>query len=285
MKFNYGIDHLTSRLALRLARSEFKGSLSPGAISRINKSSARVESITDGDKAVYGINTGFGPLCTTIIEKSKLSQLQHNILLSHSVGVGAILDDEIVKLMLVLKIHSLSKGHSGIRLKVIEWMMWMLEENIVSAVPSQGSVGASGDLAPLAHLFLPLIGEGKVKWKGEVFNSCDVLKKLGKSPLDLAPKEGLALINGTQFILAHAVQVVERFYNILTYADLSAAMMIEGLKGSASPFRKELHELRPYPGNIHVAHKLWALIEGSEINESHIGCNRVQDPYSLRCVP
>jgi histidine ammonia-lyase len=262
-----------------------KGILSPEAISRINRSSARVENIISGDKAVYGINTGFGPLCTTIIEQSKLSQLQHNILLSHSVGVGPNLDDEVVKLMLVLKIHSLSKGHSGIRLEVIKWMMWMLEAGMVSVVPSQGSVGASGDLAPLAHLFLPLIGEGKVKWKGEVVDSGFVLKKLEKLPLDLAPKEGLALINGTQFILAHAVQLVERFYNILAYADFSAAMMIEGLKGSASPFRRELHELRPYPGNVHVAHRLWTLIKGSEINESHIGCNRVQDPYSLRCVP
>lgn len=285
MNFRYGIDHLTSSLALRLARSEVKGVLNDEGIDRINKSAQRIKTITERDKAVYGINTGFGPLCTTIIDKSRLNELQHNILLSHSVGVGAPLEDEIVKLMLVLKIHSLSKGHSGIRLKVVEWMKWMLEEDMVPVIPSQGSVGASGDLAPLAHLFLPLIGEGKVKWKGDIVHAGKALKKIGKATLELAPKEGLALINGTQFILAHAVQLVEKCYHILTYADLSAAMMIEGLKGSASPFRKELHELRPYAGCIHVAHRLWTLINCSAINESHIGCDKVQDPYSLRCVP
>jgi histidine ammonia-lyase len=285
LKFRYGHDYLTSGLAIKLARKEMEGYIDASTIKKIDLSAQHVESITKGNHAVYGINTGFGPLCSTTIQQDKLSQLQHNLLLSHSVGVGEALDDEVVKLMMVLKIHSLSKGYSGIRRKVIDRMIIMLEKDIIPVVPSQGSVGASGDLAPLAHMFLPLIGEGSIRCDDNIVNSEEILSTLGLGPLQLAPKEGLALINGTQFILAHAVLLVEKFYQILNYADFSAAMMIEGLKGSAAPFRKDLHDLRPFSGCQHVAHRLWSLIRGSEINNSHIGCNRVQDPYSLRCVP
>ncbi|MEL7005365.1 MAG: histidine ammonia-lyase, partial [Bacteroidota bacterium] len=241
--------------------------------------------IAHGDKAVYGINTGFGALCTTRISEEQTEKLQTNILKSHSVGVGPAIPDSIAKLMLVLKVHSLAKGYSGIKEKTLDRIIWHIDQNIVPMVPSQGSVGASGDLAPLSHLFLPLIGLGKVKYKGEEVETAEMLRAEGRSPLVLGPKEGLALINGTQFITAYAVNVVTRLENVLTNADIISAMMVEGLMGSAKPFAQELHHLRPYQGNRRVASNISKLLEGSEIMNSHVNCEKVQDPYSLRCIP
>ena len=192
---------------------------------------------------------------------------------------------EIAKLMLILKVNGLSKGHSGISLDVMDRILWHIEEDVIPLVPEQGSVGASGDLAPLAHLFLPLIGEGKVLHQGKEQTTAAVLEQYGKSPVVLGPKAGLALINGTQFIAAHAVLVVEKLHSCLAHADLIAALMVEGLRGSAMPFHKALHETRPYPGNQHVAHRISHFLADSAIMESHKNCDRVQDPYSLRCVP
>jgi histidine ammonia-lyase len=234
---------------------------------------------------VYGINTGFGPLCNSIIDSEKTGELQRNLLLSHSVGVGNPISRELSKLMLILKVHSLAKGYSGISMQVIERILWFIEEDIIPVVPEQGSVGASGDLAPLAHLFLPLIGEGKVFYNSEIIETKDVFRIKGMRPLKLEPKSGLALINGTQFILSHAVKLVDELYNCLSHADIIAAMMIEGLTGSEMPFHDALHKTRPYKGNIHVAGRIRSFMRNSEIVDSHAGCNRVQDPYSLRCVP
>ncbi len=283
--FEYGSQQLTASLALAIARGTCKGMLTNPTRLKIQRSYEDVAQIATGENAVYGINTGFGPLCTTRISMEDLEQLQTNILMSHAVGVGELLTTEQVKLIMVLKLHALARGFSGIALQTLERILWMLEENITPVVPSQGSVGASGDLAPLSHAFLPLIGMGHVHYQGKIHSTKDVLAHLTVSPLVLSPKEGLALINGTQFIAAHAVQIVEQLHQVLTSADITGAMMIEGLKGSVKPFSQELHHLRPYAGSQLVAERIRSLLEGSAIVRSHMSCTRVQDPYSLRCIP
>ncbi len=283
--FLYGKEKLTAGKALQIARGELKGVIDEETKLKVRKSREIVEKMANGDEAVYGINTGFGPLCTTRISKEDTSTLQHNILKSHSVGMGEPIELEISKLMLVLKMHALSQGFSGVALTTLERIIWHIENDVIPVVPCQGSVGASGDLAPLSHLFLPLIGLGKVYYKGEKLDAEAVLQLLKKDSLTLGAKEGLALINGTQFIAAFAVKVVEKFYNCLSQAEIIGAIMIEGLLGSSRPFLKELHTLRPYKGTLHVAHRMACLLENSEVVSSHADCDRVQDPYSLRCIP
>ncbi len=283
--FLYGEQQLTAGIALELARGKRGGSLSRETRNRIRKSHEAVARIVAQGEPVYGINTGFGPLCTTRISASETSKLQVNILKSHSVGVGKPVPDEITRLMLILKLQALAQGYSGIAESTLDRILWHLEQDLLPVVPSQGSVGASGDLAPLAHLFLPLIGLGKLRQNGRETATAEVLKAHGKEPLELGPKEGLALINGTQFIAAHAVKVIEKMHSCLAQADIVGAMMLEGLQGSLKPFHPQLHELRPYRGVCHVAHRVRHLLEGSEILEDHIDCERVQDPYSLRCIP
>ncbi len=285
ISFQYGLDRLTASMALQLARKEVNGILTEKTRAKVKASSEAVMQISKGDKAVYGINTGFGPLCTSRISEADTRTLQENLLKSHAVGLGEPIPIEISKLMLVLKVHALAQGYSGIQLETIERMLWMLENDITPVVPLQGSVGASGDLAPLSHLFLPLIGFGKVHFEGEIMPSKKVLDQFGLSPLHLGPKEGLALINGTQFIAAFGVTVVDRLHNVLQHADITGAMMIEGLMGSIKPFSPELHQLRPFPGNKHTAQTILNLLHESEIVSSHLNCARVQDPYSLRCMP
>ncbi|MEM0940854.1 MAG: histidine ammonia-lyase [Bacteroidota bacterium] len=283
--FQYGKDRLTSGIALQLLRGEVKGAISRDSIQKIEECHKQVQSIALGELAVYGINTGFGPLCNTKIDAKETEDLQRSLLISHSVGVGNPISKELSKLMLILKVHSLCKGFSGISMEIIQRLLWHFEEDIIPLVPEQGSVGASGDLAPLSHLFLPLIGEGKVYYQGKVQNADQVLRSKNLQPVKLHPKAGLALINGTQFILAHAVLVVDKLHNCLTHADAIAAMMIEGLKASPMPFHDSLHEIRPHSGNMHVANKIYSMLRGSEIVASHKHCDRVQDPYSLRCAP
>lgn len=283
--FKYGIDRLSSGKVLSILRGELKAVISKDAARKIETSHEIVLETAKGDAAVYGINTGFGPLCDTVISKENTSELQRKLLLSHAVGVGDPIDRELSKLMLILKVHSLAQGFSGISMEVLERILWHIEKDIIPLVPEQGSVGASGDLAPLAHLFLPLIGEGAVHYNGSVSDAASVLKKEGLKPLSLHPKAGLALINGTQFILAHAVFVVDRLFNCLSHADLIGSLMIEGLMGSQMPFHAELHKTRPFPGNTHVAARIRSFLEDSEIGKSHEFCGKVQDPYSLRCMP
>jgi len=252
---------------------------------KISQSYDRVQKMAKGSKAVYGINTGFGPLCTTIISPEQTRSLQKNLLLSHSVGVGSPISDELSKLMMLCKIQSLSQGYSGIRLKVLDRLIYFIQNDLIPIVPEKGSVGASGDLAPLAHLFLPLIGEGFF-WKGDdKVNAMEVLKKHKLKPLELHAKEGLALINGTQFILAHAIKAISKLNYLMDLADLSAAMSLEGFQGSLAPFKKELHQLRPYTGNKKVARRIRGLLKNSQNSNSHKECDRVQDPYSIRCTP
>ncbi|MEQ8704397.1 MAG: histidine ammonia-lyase [Phaeodactylibacter sp.] len=283
--FLYGKHHLTAGLALSISRQHEAGELDRAQREKVAASAQIVRNFAKGRDAVYGINTGFGPLCSTKISPDDTAQLQHNLLMSHSVGVGSPIPQQTAKLMLILKVHALAQGFSGISLPTLDRILWHIEQDIIPVVPKQGSVGASGDLAPLSHLFLPLIGLGQVHYKGQVVPTPEMLQKEGLSPLQLQPKEGLALINGTQFIAAFGVEVTDRLQACLSQADLIGGMMIEGLLGSVAPFHPELHQMRPYKGNQHVAARIRALLKGSEILNSHSHCDRVQDPYSLRCIP
>lgn len=283
--FKYGEDFLKSSTAIAIARGEIQGILSQDTIDNINRSAAYVQKIVDKGNVVYGINTGFGPLCTSLIDADDTRKLQENILKSHAVGMGEPIDTELAKLMLILKVHALAKGFSGVQLTTVERIIWHIEKDVIPVVPKQGSVGASGDLAPLSHLFLSLIGLGKIHYQNEIRNTADVLVEFNLEPIKLGAKEGLALINGTQFMAAHAVKAVVEMSRVLETADLIATLMIEGLNGSIKPFYKELHQLRDYKGNSYVASKIFNLLSGSSILESHKNCSRVQDPYSLRCIP
>jgi len=284
-QFNYGSSHLSIGICLDIAAGKTKGIIAGEAAIRIRASWLEVGKIVHAQKPVYGINTGFGPLCDTRISEKDTSLLQNNLLKSHSVGVGKAIPTEIAKLMLITKVHALAQGYSGIAPATLERIIWHIDNDVIPLVPEKGSVGASGDLAPLSHLFLPLIGLGEVLISGERHPAWKILKDKGLEPLVLGPKEGLALINGTQFILAFAIKAVQRLDNALNLADLIGAMSLEGLMGSARPFDERIHAIRPFKGTKLVARRLFALLKDSEICNSHIDCDRVQDPYSLRCMP
>jgi histidine ammonia-lyase len=284
-KFNYGIEELTILKAIQLAEGALQGILSPETMVKVRNSQQHVSGIVSENKTVYGINTGFGALSSTHISADDTRTLQHKILQSHSVGVGNSISPFLSKIMMITKVHALARGFSGIRPETLERICWFIDHDICPVVPEKGSVGASGDLAPLAHLFLPLIGLGELWVKGQKQNSSGVLAEHGLSPLHLGPKEGLALINGTQFILAYAVANLRRMHYCLESADLIGAMSLEALTGTKSPFDERLHALRPFKGNLLVAQRLRKLLTGSEIMQSHVDCGRVQDPYSLRCMP
>ena len=283
--FHYGSDKLTPGIAIGLAEGKLQGRIPESAMTRILRSRDQVRNIVAQDNTVYGINTGFGVLANTHISAEDTMILQHKILQSHSVGVGRTISPFLSRLMMITKVQSLAQGYSGIQPETLQRICWFIDRNISPVVPEKGSVGASGDLAPLAHLFLPLIGLGEVWLDGKVLPSAAVLEKNGMQPLQLGPKEGLALINGTQFILAYAVANLRRMHFCLETADLIGAMSLEALTGTKSPFDERLHQLRPYRGNQLVAQRLRLLLTGSEIMQSHIDCGRVQDPYSLRCMP
>lgn len=285
MTFKYGIDRLNLDIVNGIADGSIQAELSSEAIEKINTSRQRVEKMAASDEAVYGINTGFGPLCDTQISPEETNLLQKNLLITHAVGVGEPIAKPISKLMLITKIHALSQGFSGIRLATVERMLAFLELDLIPVVPEQGSVGASGDLAPLSHLFLPLLGEGEFWQNGEVVPAAQLLKEHGLAPMELHAKEGLALINGTQFILSHAITGLTKMRYLLDLADLTGAMSIEGMQGSEQPFRAELHATRPFAGNIEVADRMRSFFKNSENMASHEECDRVQDPYSLRCIP
>jgi histidine ammonia-lyase len=285
MIFQYGIDRLTIATTIALANKTVKGILSELAIEKVKKSQDCVRKIVEQNNTVYGINTGFGILANTKISVADTLTLQHKILQSHSVGVGDPIATEIAKIMLITKVHALSQGYSGIQLATLERIMWHIDKDIIPVVPEKGSVGASGDLAPLAHLFLPLVGLGEVFFEGVRYQSLELLKRFNLPPLQLGPKEGLALINGTQFILSFAVKAVQRMHNCLEAADIIGAMSLEALTGTKAPFDERLHALRPFAGSRLVAHRLRVLLKDSDIMQSHIDCGRVQDPYSLRCMP
>jgi len=284
--FRYGVEKLTVGKALEISRGSIKGILTEEVNERILQNYRAVQSIANGEKLVYSINTGFGPLCRTRISKEETGKLQENLLKSHSVGVGSPIESEISKLMLILKVHALCMGYSGISLKVVERICWHINNNFIPLVPKQGSVGASGDLAPLAHLFLPLIGLGFLTQDGKNYTPAEkMLTEQKMNPLKLHAKEGLALINGTQFISAYGVKISEKFSNCLDHADLISALTLEGYLGSPQPFVEKLIKLRPHRGAIFVAKRIRKFLENSQLVESHKDCERVQDPYSIRCIP
>jgi len=244
------------------------------------------QALLDG-RARYGINTGFGVLANKRISSEDLATLQKNILLSHACGVGDPVPPDITRLMLQLKIHSLSLGFSGVSEQTFLKLLELEERGVLPWIPSRGSVGASGDLAPLAHMCLPLIGRGEV-WDENLSGKLPagvVLQAMGIEPVELQAKDGLALINGTQMMLAYGAFVLERTLVLQREADLLAAMSLEALQGSAVPFDERIHAVRPHAGQQTVAANIRKLLEGSEILASHRDCGKVQDPYSLRCVP
>ena len=284
-KFLYGKGTLTSVSALKISNDELKCEIGNEEIKKINTSRENIKNVLESNQMIYGINTGFGALCNTIISNKDSNLLQENLLKSHAVGVGPNVPTEVSKLMLIIKVHSLCMGFSGIRLEVIQRICWHIENDIIPIVPSQGSVGASGDLAPLAHLFLPLIGEGKLLYKGRELETNKVLKKEQKSPFILKEKEGLALINGTQFISAYTCLALDKFKNCLENANIISAITLESTLSSISPFNKDINNLRPYKGSLNVSNKMRELLDNSQILESHKDCDKVQDPYSIRCIP
>jgi histidine ammonia-lyase len=254
-------------------------------LAEVDEYRAVIERLNASDTPHYGISTGFGSLCHTRVPEDQREQLQANLLRSHSVGVGPAVPDEVVRLMLALKVNSLAKGYSGVRREVVGRLLAMLNMDILPLVPVQGSVGASGDLAPLSHLALPLIGEGMVRHCGTARPAAEVLAELGLAPLKLAAKEGLALINGTQFMSAYGTLVAHRARRLLATADIAAALTWEALLASQSPLHERLFHVRPHKGADASARRIRALIRGSGLLASRNKPDSQQDPYSLRCAP
>lgn len=255
--------------------------------SSILNSRAIVEEALKADEPLYGINTGFGALANKRVNSEQLKQLQRNLILSHSVGVGDLVPKDISRLMLQLKIHALGIGNSGISEETFDRLVYFSENDLIPAMPEKGSVGASGDLAPLAHMSLPLLGYGYF-WDEEGKDTIPaekVLKEHDLDPIDLQAKDGLSLINGTQLMSAYGAFILEKSMALAKAADLIAAMSLEALQGSIKPFDERIHRLRPHKGQQEVAKNVRKLLAKSEILESHRDCGKVQDPYCLRCVP
>ena len=244
-----------------------------------------VEDIVASEKTAYGINTGFGRLAQTSIASSQLAELQRNLVLSHAAGTGPLLADCVVRLVMLLKLNSLARGYSGVRPGVVETLLAMLNAGIYPLLPSQGSVGASGDLAPLAHMTLALLGEGQVRCEGQILAAREALHKAGITPLVLEAKEGLAMLNGTQVSTALALAGLFETLTNFKAALLAGAMSVDAVLGSVVPFDERIHALRGQPGQRRVAGVYRELLAHSEINRSHADCDKVQDPYSLRCQP
>jgi histidine ammonia-lyase len=259
--------------------------LADEARGRIVQSRTYVESLVAADRNVYGITTGFGKLASVRIAAADVRQLQRNLLVSHAMGVGAPLATDVVRAMLLLRAQSLSFGVSGIRIEVIELLIDCLNRSLHPVVPSQGSVGASGDLAPLAHMALPLIGEGRADVAGVVMTGRDALRAAGLTPVTLEAKEGLALINGTQAMTAIGALIVHDAMQLATLADIAGGMSLEALKGTATAFDARVTAVRPHPGANDVASNLRRLASDSPIHASHLHCDKLQDAYSLRCMP
>lgn len=259
--------------------------LDDSSMQRVAEAAASVERIVAGGETVYGVNTGFGLLASTRIPDARLAELQTNLILSHSAGLGDPLPRHVTRLMIVLKLLGLGRGHSGVRPLVIESLEALLEHDATPLIPAQGSVGASGDLAPLAHMTAALMGYGSIDIAGEILPADQALSRLGMEKLQLGPKEGLALINGTQASAAIALDALFAGERVFSAAIAAGALSVDALKGSIKPFDPRISELRGQPGQIRVAAALKALLDGSDIVASHARCGKVQDPYSFRCQP
>jgi len=276
---------LTIDDVVQVARHGARVRLDDAARPRILSSRVYVDALVAADRTVYGITTGFGRLASVRIAAGDVQQLQRNLLVSHAMGVGVPFPTEVVRAMLLLRAQSLSFGYSGIRISVIELLLTCLNRGVHPVIPCQGSVGASGDLAPLAHMALPLIGEGKAEVGGEVMHGRDALAHVGLAPIVLEAKEGLALINGTQAMTAIGALVLHDAQRLATLADVAGAMSLEALKGTSVAFDVRVAEVRAHPGAVDVAANLRRLSADSPIHGSHAACDKLQDAYSLRCMP
>ena len=268
------------------ARGNARVRLGAKAERAVRDAEAFLQKAMESEAVIYGVNTGFGQLSNVRIQPSEIQELQVNLLRSHAVGVGELLSPELARAVLFLRIANLSLGHSGVSVGLIQTMIALFNRGVAPCIPSQGSVGASGDLAPLAHLALLVIGEGEGHLNGRRLSGKLILKKLGLKPHVLGPKEGLALINGTQFMTGLGCWSVVEARLLADWADWIAALSLEGLRGSVGPFDSKIHSVRRHVGQVMVAERMRRILKGpSEINQSHANCGRVQDPYSLRCVP
>lgn len=277
-------EHLTIERVQEIVEKGYKLALSEEAKAAIVKCRRYLDTkMEDIGRPVYGVTTGFGSLCNITIPADDLSQLQHNLVMSHACGTGERVSSDIVRLILLLKIQSLSYGYSGVQLVTVERLIDMFNNNILPVVYQQGSLGASGDLAPLAHLCLPLIGMGEVEFEGQVLPSAEVWKKFGWEPIRLQSKEGLALLNGTQFMSAHGVWSLIQSARLSEWADRIGAMSLDAYDGRIEPFYPQVHKVRAHKGQLQTADRFRELLEGSEIIRRPK--EHVQDPYSFRCIP
>jgi histidine ammonia-lyase len=270
---------------LRQLWSGEAASLDDAAMARVAAAAASIDRIVASGDTVYGVNTGFGSLANTRIPDDRLAELQRNLILSHSAGLGDPLPRHVTRLMIVLKLLGLGRGYSGVRPLIIDALQALLDRDAMPLIPSQGSVGASGDLAPLAHLISALMGHGSIDVGGTIMPAAAALQQLGIEPLELGPKEGLALINGTQASTAIALDALFMGERVFAAALAAGALSVDALKGSIRPFDARISALRGQPGQIRVAAEIAALLEGSAILASHGRCGKVQDPYSFRCQP
>ena len=283
-----GSKKLSLENVFEVAAKNSKVKLAASAKKKIEKAHLFLKKKSESGEVIYGVNTGFGILSNVKIEAKDLAQLQLNLLRSHAVGTGEPLSREKVRAMVLLRASTLTQGHSGVSVKVVQALIDLLNHDVTPWIPEQGSVGASGDLSPLAHLALVLVGEGKAYVDGKLISGKKALELKKLKPVTLGPKEGLALINGTQFMAALAVFGVIEAERLFRVASISSAMTLEALRGTSVAFDHKIHAVRPHPGQIEVAKIMRDLLnhpKKSEIANSHENCGRVQDPYSLRCIP
>jgi len=278
-------ESLTLEQAVSVLRPSAAVKLAPGAKSNVDRARQVIDAAVRGKKVVYGVTTGFGALSDVVISRADGKKLQLNILMSHAAGVGNPLPDDIVKLVLLLMANSKAKGYSGLRWSTLRTLLDMLNRGVCPLIPEKGSVGASGDLAPLAHLSLVLVGRGRARYRGQWMDGKKALRLAKIKPVTLAEGEGLALINGTQVMTAIGVWTAFHALRLAKAADIAAAMSLEVLLGSNTQFHKQIHRIRPHCGQIDSAANMRRITDGSEIISSHKDCGRVQDAYSLRCVP
>ncbi len=280
-----GYDGMTLADLMAIAKGGAQVKLSRAAEKRIRETRRLVEKWVEDEKTIYGITTGFGALSDVAISKKDTRRLQKNILMSHAAGVGDPLDEETVRATMALRIKDLARGHSGIRLETVQHLLALLNWGVCPVIPQKGSVGASGDLAPLAHLALVLVGLGEAFFKGQRISGSQALSKCGLKPIRLESGEGLALVNGTQVMTAIGALAIDSAITLSKMTDIAAAMSLEVLMGSRTEFNKRIHQIRPHPGQASAADNMERIIQNSEIITSHKDCSRVQDAYTLRCSP
>ncbi len=271
--------------AVEIVRNGIPVTVSSESMWKVRKSRELVEKWIKKGEIVYGINTGFGEFKDVVISQNQTKELQRNLIVSHSAGVGSIIHDDIVRLMILFRINSLIKGYSGVRPELIDFLVKFFNKKLIPQIPEQGSVGCSGDLAPLAHLAGTFIGEGNIKFGGKIMKSRDALKRAGLKPFVLSSKEGLALINGTQMMSAYLCMAVYDSVKLLKASDIGSAITVEATKSTDRAYEDKIQKIRPHKGQSDTAYNLRKLLSGSEIMKSHETCSKVQDAYSIRCIP